>query len=71
MHLQTHPHPTPRIPTDSSYPTPYSQPFLPSGDTWLNPEDNTTIIGYVPRLYNITRPSIPAWVFTAPAAGQE
>ena len=33
-------------------------------DTWLNPEDNTTVIGYVPRLYNITRPTIPGWVYT-------
>lgn len=37
-------------------------------DTWLNPEDNTTIIGYVPRLYNITRPTVPAWVFNIPAS---
>lgn len=41
-------------------------------DTWLNPENNETIIGYVPRLYNITRPTIPGWVYnysppTAPA----
>lgn len=39
-------------------------------DTWLNPEDNTTIIGYVPRLFNITRPTIPGWVYnySAPTA---
>ncbi|PSC72336.1 DCN1 2 [Micractinium conductrix] len=34
-------------------------------DTWTNPkpppEGGYTITGYVPRLYNVTRPSIPAW----------
>lgn len=36
-------------------------------DTWLNPENNETIIGYVPRLYNITRPTVPGWVYNATA----
>lgn len=37
-------------------------------DTWLNPENNETIIGYVPRLEVIKRPSIPNWVYNATAA---
>lgn len=39
-------------------------------DVWTNTEATPpyTIVGYVPRLYNITRPSIPAWVYNATAA---
>ncbi|EFN57857.1 hypothetical protein CHLNCDRAFT_143317 [Chlorella variabilis] len=41
-------------------------------DTWVVPDpapgEEEIIIGYVPRLYEITRPTVPAWVFnyTAP-----
>ncbi|KAL4444355.1 hypothetical protein ABPG75_012092 [Micractinium tetrahymenae] len=36
-------------------------------DVWTNTKADPPyiIVGYVPRLYNITRPSIPAWVFNA------
>ncbi|KAL4418931.1 hypothetical protein ABPG77_005225 [Micractinium sp. CCAP 211/92] len=39
-------------------------------DVWTNTKADPpyTIVGYVPRLYNITRPSIPAWVYNATSA---
>lgn len=41
-------------------------------DVWTNPEEGYTITGYVPRVYDVTRPTVPAWVFNytagAPAA---
>ncbi|KAI3428211.1 hypothetical protein D9Q98_006591 [Chlorella vulgaris] len=39
-------------------------------DTYIIPETQEEIIGYVPQVFNATRVSVPAWVYTAQPAKQ-
>jgi hypothetical protein len=49
-------------------------PCLPADDhtcdTYIVPETQEEIIGYVPQVFNATRVSVPAWVYTAQPAKQ-